>query len=97
MHYDLFLLTIGYAGDLHRILTGKLWDFNNQLVLLHSPTVLSNVTKSDLTKAQFWVQTHQLPFLSKSRRALAKKVGEWVGEFIDVYEDSLHEGWGPFL
>uniref|UniRef100_A0A803P964 Zinc knuckle CX2CX4HX4C domain-containing protein n=1 Tax=Cannabis sativa TaxID=3483 RepID=A0A803P964_CANSA len=25
------------------------------------------------------------------------KVGEWVGEYIDVYEDSLHEKWGPFI
>uniref|UniRef100_A0A803QJE5 Reverse transcriptase zinc-binding domain-containing protein n=1 Tax=Cannabis sativa TaxID=3483 RepID=A0A803QJE5_CANSA len=55
-----------------------------------------NVTKEDLCHAQFWVQTHRLPFLSKSR-ALAKKVGEWVGEFIDVHEDSLHEGWGSFM
>ncbi|KAF4378309.1 hypothetical protein F8388_014242 [Cannabis sativa] len=55
-----------------------------------------NVSKDDLCHAQFWVQTHRLPFLSRSR-ALAKKVGEWVGEFIDVHEDSLHEGWGSFL
>uniref|UniRef100_A0A803PZ88 DUF4283 domain-containing protein n=1 Tax=Cannabis sativa TaxID=3483 RepID=A0A803PZ88_CANSA len=77
MHSELFLLSICCAGDLHRILNGEPWHFNNQLVLLHSPSVLSNVTKSDLTKAQFWVQTHRLPFLSKSR-ALAQKVGEWM-------------------
>uniref|UniRef100_A0A803PMH6 DUF4283 domain-containing protein n=1 Tax=Cannabis sativa TaxID=3483 RepID=A0A803PMH6_CANSA len=51
---------------------------------------------SNKYRVQFWVQTHRLLFLSKSR-ALTKKVGEWVGGYIDVHEDSLHESWGPFI
>ncbi|KAM6546160.1 hypothetical protein CsatB_026896 [Cannabis sativa] len=96
MHSDLFLLTLACAGDQRRILSGEPWHFFNQLILLHLPSSLQNVTKDDLCHVQFWVQTHRLPFLSKSR-ALAKKVGEWIGEFIDVHGDSLHEGWGSFM
>uniref|UniRef100_A0A803NQ77 CCHC-type domain-containing protein n=1 Tax=Cannabis sativa TaxID=3483 RepID=A0A803NQ77_CANSA len=96
MHSDIFLLTLACAGDKQRISSGEPWHFFNQLILLHSPSSLQNVTKEDFRFAQFWVQTHRLPFLSKSR-ALAKKVGEWVGEFVEVHEDSLHEGWGSFL
>ncbi|KAF4400282.1 hypothetical protein G4B88_019491 [Cannabis sativa] len=96
MHSDIFLLTLACAGDKQRISSGEPWHFFNQLILLHSPTSLQNVSKEDSRFAQFWVQTHRLPFLSKSR-ALAKKVGEWVGEFVEVFEDSLHEGWGSFL
>ncbi|KAF4351060.1 hypothetical protein F8388_000623 [Cannabis sativa] len=96
MHSDIFLLTLACVGDKQIISSGEPWHFFNQLILLHSPTSLQNVSKEDFRFAQFWVQTHRLPFLSKSR-ALAKKVGEWVGEFIEVYEDSLHEGWGSFL
>ncbi|KAF4369659.1 hypothetical protein F8388_017728 [Cannabis sativa] len=55
-----------------------------------------NVVPEDMSKVQFWVQIHRLPFLSKSR-ALAMKVGEWIGEYIDVFEDSLYEGWGSFI
>ncbi|KAF4349863.1 hypothetical protein F8388_021763 [Cannabis sativa] len=83
-------------GDKHRILVGETWHFNNNLVVLHSPIILHNVSKADLSRVQFWVQTHRLPFLSKSQ-ALAKKVDEWVGEYIDVYEYSLHEGWSSFI
>ncbi|KAF4377922.1 hypothetical protein F8388_018523 [Cannabis sativa] len=82
--------------DKQRISSGEPWNFFNQLILLHFPTSLQNVSKEDFQFAEFWVQTHRLPFLSKSR-ALAKKVGEWVGEFIEVYEDSFHEGWGSLL
>ncbi|XP_060974670.1 uncharacterized protein LOC133039749 [Cannabis sativa] len=96
MHSNLFLLTIGCAGDKLRILNGEPWHYFNQLILLHSPKQLQNVTPDDLFKVQFWVQIHRLPFLSKSR-ALAMKVGEWIGEYIDVFEDSLYEGWGHFI
>uniref|UniRef100_A0A803PZ04 Reverse transcriptase domain-containing protein n=1 Tax=Cannabis sativa TaxID=3483 RepID=A0A803PZ04_CANSA len=96
MHSDLFLLTMACAGDKYRVISGEPWHFFNHLILLHSPASLQSVKKEDLFKAHFWVQTHRLPFLSKSR-ALARKVGEWVGEFVEVYEDSLHEGWGSFL
>uniref|UniRef100_A0A803PAK3 CCHC-type domain-containing protein n=1 Tax=Cannabis sativa TaxID=3483 RepID=A0A803PAK3_CANSA len=37
-----------------------------------------------------------LPFLSKSE-SLAKVLGNLIGTFLEVYEDSLNEGWGPFL
>uniref|UniRef100_A0A803P8W5 Reverse transcriptase domain-containing protein n=1 Tax=Cannabis sativa TaxID=3483 RepID=A0A803P8W5_CANSA len=96
MHSDLFLLTIGCAGDKMRIQNGEPWHYLNHIILLHSPIHLQNVSRNDFTKVQFWVQIHRLPFLSKSR-ALAMKVGEWIGEYIDVYEDSLHEGWGSFI
>uniref|UniRef100_A0A803P6D7 Zinc knuckle CX2CX4HX4C domain-containing protein n=1 Tax=Cannabis sativa TaxID=3483 RepID=A0A803P6D7_CANSA len=44
----------------------------------------------------FWVQAYRLPFLSKSR-SLAKSLASILGEFLAVHDDSLNEGWGPFL
>ncbi|KAF4395825.1 hypothetical protein F8388_018099 [Cannabis sativa] len=79
-----------------RILNGEPWHYFNHLILIHSPKQLQNVVPEDMSKVQFWVQIHRLPFLSKSR-ALAMKVGEWIGEYIDVFEDSLYEGWGSFI
>uniref|UniRef100_A0A803PI83 DUF4283 domain-containing protein n=1 Tax=Cannabis sativa TaxID=3483 RepID=A0A803PI83_CANSA len=96
MHSELYLLTLGCASDKFRLFEGEPWHYNNFLIILHSPTVLHNVSKEDLNTVQFWVQCHRLPFLSKSH-ALACKIGEWIGEYIDVYEDSLHESWGSFL
>uniref|UniRef100_A0A803QCC9 Zinc knuckle CX2CX4HX4C domain-containing protein n=1 Tax=Cannabis sativa TaxID=3483 RepID=A0A803QCC9_CANSA len=83
-------------GDKLRIQNGEPWHFLNHLILLHSPIQLQNVSRNDFSKFQFLVQIHRLPFLSKSR-ALATKVGEWIGEYIDVYEESFHEGWGSFI
>ncbi|KAF4385413.1 hypothetical protein G4B88_005745 [Cannabis sativa] len=69
-------------GDKYRIMNGEPWHFNKNLIVLHSLSVLLNVTKADLCKVQFWVQTHRLPFLSKSC-ALAKKIGDWVDDGLD--------------
>uniref|UniRef100_A0A803QP51 Reverse transcriptase domain-containing protein n=1 Tax=Cannabis sativa TaxID=3483 RepID=A0A803QP51_CANSA len=96
MHSELYLLTLGCAGDKLRLMEGEPWHYNNFLIVLHSLTALHNVSKEDLNKVQIRVQVHRLPFLSKSC-ALACKIGEWIGEYIDVHEDSLHEGWGSFL
>uniref|UniRef100_A0A803QJ01 CCHC-type domain-containing protein n=1 Tax=Cannabis sativa TaxID=3483 RepID=A0A803QJ01_CANSA len=44
----------------------------------------------------FWVQAYRLPFLSKTQ-SLAKALGNLIGEFIEVFQDSCFEGWVPFL
>uniref|UniRef100_A0A803Q743 Zinc knuckle CX2CX4HX4C domain-containing protein n=1 Tax=Cannabis sativa TaxID=3483 RepID=A0A803Q743_CANSA len=48
------------------------------------------------TTTPFWIQVFRLPFLSKSE-TLARFIGNLIGTFFDVHEDSLSEGWGPFL
>ncbi|KAF4374510.1 hypothetical protein F8388_016061 [Cannabis sativa] len=75
MHSELYLPTLGCAGDKLRLMEGEPWHYNNFLIVLHSLTVLHNVSKEDLNKVQIRVQVHPLPFLSKSR-ALACKIGE---------------------
>uniref|UniRef100_A0A803P0N0 CCHC-type domain-containing protein n=1 Tax=Cannabis sativa TaxID=3483 RepID=A0A803P0N0_CANSA len=51
---------------------------------------------NNLSSTHFWVQIYRLPFLSKSK-LFATALGNIIGEFIDVHEESLDEGWGPFL
>uniref|UniRef100_A0A803PZ38 Uncharacterized protein n=1 Tax=Cannabis sativa TaxID=3483 RepID=A0A803PZ38_CANSA len=41
-------------------------------------------------------KAYRLPFLSKTQ-SLAKALGNLIGEFLEVFQDSCFEGWGPFL
>uniref|UniRef100_A0A803P622 DUF4283 domain-containing protein n=1 Tax=Cannabis sativa TaxID=3483 RepID=A0A803P622_CANSA len=93
---DMFKITFGCEGDKFRVLNKEPWYFQNHLIVLHSPDVQQNVCTTNLAYTPFWVQVYRLPFLSKSK-ALAKVLGNIIGEFLDVHEDSLAEGWGPFL
>uniref|UniRef100_A0A803NHZ8 DUF4283 domain-containing protein n=1 Tax=Cannabis sativa TaxID=3483 RepID=A0A803NHZ8_CANSA len=65
-------------------------------MILCLPSVLQNDPIDSYTITPFWIQVYRLPFLSKSE-ALAKCLGNLIGTFIEVHENSLNEGWGPFL
>uniref|UniRef100_A0A803NGJ5 CCHC-type domain-containing protein n=1 Tax=Cannabis sativa TaxID=3483 RepID=A0A803NGJ5_CANSA len=93
---DLFLLTFGCEGDKVRVLSREPFHFQNHHIVLSSPTPGQNTTSESLIYSPFWVQIYRLPFLSKTK-GLAKALGNIIGEYIDVFEDSLNEGWGPFL
>uniref|UniRef100_A0A803Q778 CCHC-type domain-containing protein n=1 Tax=Cannabis sativa TaxID=3483 RepID=A0A803Q778_CANSA len=92
----LFILCFGCEGDRLRALDKEPWHFQNHHIVLYPPTALQNVTPESMVFSPFWVQPYRLPFLSKSR-LLAKSLGNLLGEFLTVHEDSLNEGWGPFL
>uniref|UniRef100_A0A803PD71 Zinc knuckle CX2CX4HX4C domain-containing protein n=1 Tax=Cannabis sativa TaxID=3483 RepID=A0A803PD71_CANSA len=92
----LFKVSFGCSGDKFRVLNKEPWHFQNHLIVFCSPSTLQNVTMNNLVSTPFWVQVYRLPFLSKSK-SLATALGNIIGEFIDVHEDSLDEGWGPFL
>uniref|UniRef100_A0A803P996 Reverse transcriptase domain-containing protein n=1 Tax=Cannabis sativa TaxID=3483 RepID=A0A803P996_CANSA len=93
---DIFHISFGCEGDKRRVLNKEPWHFQNHLIILYTPGVLQNVTKEDMIFTSFWVQIYRLPFLSKTK-ALAEALGNIIGEFIEVFEDSTNEGWGPFL
>uniref|UniRef100_A0A803PAV4 Reverse transcriptase domain-containing protein n=1 Tax=Cannabis sativa TaxID=3483 RepID=A0A803PAV4_CANSA len=82
--------------DKLRALRKEPWHFQDHHIVLYTPTVLQNVTPESMVFSPFWVQAYRLPFLSKTR-SLAKSLGNIIGEFLEVHEDSSYEGWGPFL
>ncbi|KAF4352608.1 hypothetical protein F8388_019671 [Cannabis sativa] len=91
-----FLVQFGCAGDTQRTLYHQPWHFNNQPIIF---VAISNFTipiESNFTHISLWVQVHGLPFLSKSK-VLVDKIGSDMGEFLEVDDESLMEGWGPFM
>uniref|UniRef100_A0A803PVI8 CCHC-type domain-containing protein n=1 Tax=Cannabis sativa TaxID=3483 RepID=A0A803PVI8_CANSA len=93
---DSYTITFGCEGDLKRILSKEPWHFHNQHMILCLPSTLQNASMESYTITPFWIQVFRLPFLSKSE-SLAKILGNMIGTFLEVHEDSLNEGWGPFL
>ncbi|KAM6563234.1 hypothetical protein CsatB_023232 [Cannabis sativa] len=96
-HYSgLFILCFGCEGDRFRALEKEPWHFQDHHIVLYPPMAMHNVTPEAMIYSPFWVQAYRLPFLSKSK-SLARSLGNLLGEFISVHEDSLNEGWGSFL
>uniref|UniRef100_A0A803QBA7 DUF4283 domain-containing protein n=1 Tax=Cannabis sativa TaxID=3483 RepID=A0A803QBA7_CANSA len=93
---ELFMLSFGCEGDKLRVLEKEPFHFQNHHIILFSPSIGQNISPSFLTHTPFWIQVYRLPFMSKTR-GLAVALGNLIGEFIEVFEDSLFEGWGPFM
>uniref|UniRef100_A0A803PYN2 Uncharacterized protein n=1 Tax=Cannabis sativa TaxID=3483 RepID=A0A803PYN2_CANSA len=93
---DSFMLTFGCEGDKLRVLDREPFHFHNHHVVLHTPVVGQNFNSDDLKYTPFWVQVYRLPFLSKTK-TLVVALGNIIGKYEDVFDDSLNEGWGPFL
>uniref|UniRef100_A0A803PD70 Zinc knuckle CX2CX4HX4C domain-containing protein n=1 Tax=Cannabis sativa TaxID=3483 RepID=A0A803PD70_CANSA len=93
---ELFMLSFGCEGDKLRVLEKEPFHFQNHHIILFSPSIGQNISSSFLTHTPFWIQVYRLPFMSKTR-GLAVALGNLIGEFIEVFEDSLFEGWGPFM
>uniref|UniRef100_A0A803P930 DUF4283 domain-containing protein n=1 Tax=Cannabis sativa TaxID=3483 RepID=A0A803P930_CANSA len=89
-------ITFDCEGDLRRVLSKEPWHFHNLHMILCLPSALENATIESVIITPFWVQVFRLPFLSKSE-GLAKVIGNLIGTFVKVLEDSLNEGSCHFL
>ncbi|KAF4378525.1 hypothetical protein F8388_022346 [Cannabis sativa] len=93
---NFFTVEFGCFGDRRRVLIGQPWHFDFKLIVMSPLEAGSVVTAEMLTSTPFWIQVSGIPFLKRSR-ALARKLGEVLGWFIEVDSASLKETWGPYL
>uniref|UniRef100_A0A803NNI9 DUF4283 domain-containing protein n=1 Tax=Cannabis sativa TaxID=3483 RepID=A0A803NNI9_CANSA len=93
---NFFTVEFGCFGDRRRVLIGQPWHFDFKLIVMSPLEAGSVVTAEMLTSTPFWIQVSGIPFLKRSR-ALAIKLGEVLGRFIEVDTASLKETWGPYL
>ncbi|XP_060959209.1 uncharacterized protein LOC133030473 [Cannabis sativa] len=92
----LFLVTFGCEGDKKRILDGQPWHFAQSLIVFASPDHSFPVTADLLHYIPFWVQVYGIPFRYKSYD-LAKLIASGLGDLIQIDEDTIKEGTGPYL
>ncbi|KAF4394814.1 hypothetical protein F8388_015720 [Cannabis sativa] len=93
---NFFTVEFGCFGDRCLVLIGQSWHFDYKLIVMTPLEAGSVVTADTLTTTPFWVQVSGIPFLKRSR-ALAQRLGEVLGHFIEVDTASLKETWGPYL
>uniref|UniRef100_A0A803Q330 DUF4283 domain-containing protein n=1 Tax=Cannabis sativa TaxID=3483 RepID=A0A803Q330_CANSA len=93
---NFYTVEFGCFGDRRRVLIGQPWHFDYKLIVMTPLEAGSVVTAEALTTTPFWIQVSGIPFLKRSR-ALAQRLGEVLGRFIEVDLASLNETWGQYL
>jgi hypothetical protein len=91
-----FIAEFEEEGDKRRILEGRPWLFDGNLVALEEFDGLTPPVSMQFEHASFWVRMYNLPLACMSKDT-GKKIGSSVGvvEDVDVQDNEL--GWGEYL
>lgn len=77
--------------DIHRVLVGTPWFFNNHLLILQRLSMKEDPATLVLNSTKFWIQVHELP-LGIMTEPMAQQFGNFCGQFIE-YDTSI-PSWG---
>ncbi|CAH9143378.1 unnamed protein product [Cuscuta epithymum] len=91
-----YLFTFNHKIDMNRVIEDGPWLFERNLVLLKAVGPNDIPHKMDLFEAEFWVQVHNVPYKFMNVDT-ARRVGNYIGEFISFDESHFKEKWSPYL
>jgi len=93
---NMFIVEFENEWDKSRIMEGRPWLFDGNLVSLAEFDGLTPPAKINFDKASFWIRMYNLPLACMGRN-IGLKIGATVGvvEDVDVLEEDA--GWGEYL
>jgi hypothetical protein len=93
---NMFVADFEHDWDKARILEGRLWLFDGNLVSLADYNGITPPSQMDFEKAAFWVRMYNLP-LACMGKEVGHKIGASVGKVVDVDIIDDEVGWGEYL
>jgi hypothetical protein len=93
---NLFLIEFEHEWDKIRIMEGRPWTFDRDLLSLADFDGITPVEELEFEKAAFWVRMYKLPLACMSK-AIGHRIGATVGEVLEVEVDDEGVGWGEYL
>jgi hypothetical protein len=91
-----FLIEFEEHRDKVKVLAGRPWVFENNLLILEDFDGLSPISSFNFDKAAFWVRMFDLPLVCMGLE-IGRKIGETVGVVEVVDTDARGIGWGEYL
>jgi hypothetical protein len=93
---NMFLIDFEEEVDKIRVMEGRPWTFDGDLVSLADFDGMTPPTALEFEKAAFWVRMYDLPLACMSRE-MGMRIGSSVGEVEEVEVDEDGVGWGEYL
>ena len=93
---NLWLFEFEEDGDKRRVLDGRPWSFNHQLLVINELDGSTPLSQMQFTILPFWVQIHDMPLVCMTK-GVGMKIGESLGILEDVDVASDGAGWGRCL
>jgi hypothetical protein len=93
---NMFLIDFENEWDKTRIMEGRPWTFDGDLVSLAEFDGLTPLAELEFEKAAFWVRMFSLPLACMSRE-MGTRIGSTMGKVEEVEVDEDGIGWGEYL
>jgi hypothetical protein len=93
---NLFLIEFENEWDKSRIMEGRPWTFDGDLVSLAEFDGITPPSQLEFEKAAFWVRMFELPLACMSKE-MGQRIGASVGTVEEVEVDDEGVGWGEYL
>jgi hypothetical protein len=91
-----FLIEFANEWDKARIMEGRPWTFDGDLVSLVEFDGLTPLAELEFEKAAFWVRMFNLPLACMSKD-MGMRIGSTMGDVEEVEVDEDGMGWGEYL
>jgi hypothetical protein len=91
-----FLIEFANEWDKARIMEGRPWTFDGDLVSLVEFDGLTPLAELEFEKAAFWVRMFNLPLACMSKD-MGMRIGSTMGDVEEVEVDEDGVGWGEYL
>ncbi|KAL5797702.1 hypothetical protein ACOSQ2_002522 [Xanthoceras sorbifolium] len=93
---NIFAFHFQNALDKNRVLAGGPWNFDNSLLILEGPRGWGDISKMSFSKADFWIQIHNVPLLCMTRN-IGLQLGAKIGKVKDMDVGASGDCTGKFL
>ncbi|KAF5459069.1 hypothetical protein F2P56_023057 [Juglans regia] len=93
---NLVLVELKERADKRRIMQGRPWSFDKNLLCIQDCEGYESWKEMSFQYKPFWVQCHDLPFAGMNANT-GLKLGQLVGEVLEVDTDSSGICWGSCL
>jgi hypothetical protein len=93
---NIWLFEFSDEGDKLRVLDGRPWSFDRQIVVLNEFDGSTPPSQLEFNHSPFWVQVHNMPLLCMNKN-VGTKIGNSLGDLADVDVAGNGLGWGSYL
>jgi hypothetical protein len=96
LHDNLWLFEFEKEDDKSRVLAGRPWSFDRQIVVLNEFDGQCPPAQMTFTHSPIWIQVHDMPLLCMTK-GIGMKIGASLGDLEDVDVAGEGVGWGRCL
>jgi hypothetical protein len=93
---NIWLFEFADENDKRRVMEGRPWSFDKQIVVLNDFDGSTKPSQMDFTRSPFWIQVQDMPLLCMNKN-VGTKIGESLGQLEDVDVAGDGTGWGSCL